>query len=259
MDLYGITPHLVRAKTHMEANEEHFLRYSALELRFCLEMIAYRQLQQYGDIFPGNMVGIWKADQIIKLLASFDPLSDQEGESSIAPANADGELPTKWTPLGKTKVISWRKFRKFYNKLGSYLHAPPPKTNEEKSPITSESFREIIQALEEATKATAILAMKSVISALCDCGTTIYVGQSEFDNEEFVVCSNTKCNSIYTKKTNESGNQALTRIDTIVFICQKCNANVPVSRDRIWAPARCPHCSLTYRLNLAFTSASVID
>ena len=44
MDLYGITPHLVRAKTHMEANEEHFLRYSALELRFCLEMIESPQV-----------------------------------------------------------------------------------------------------------------------------------------------------------------------------------------------------------------------
>lgn len=260
MDLYGIKSHLERAKAHLNSPEEHSLRYSALELRFCLETVAYRQLQQYGDVFPGHMVGVWKADQILKLLASFDPLSNQEGELSIAPHAKDGEVPSEWTPLGKTKIIPWRKFRTFYNKLGSFLHAPAPKpAGEERKPITRESFSEIIQALESVTKATVILAMKAVIHAKCDCGATVYIGQSEFDNDELVVCGNTKCNSIYAKNTTESGEQVLNRINAITFTCQKCEAKVPVLLERIWAPVRCSHCSATYRLDLAFTSAKIVE
>ncbi|MGG2731366.1 hypothetical protein [Pseudomonas aeruginosa] len=255
MDMYGITPYLERAKTLKDSGEEHGLRYAALELRFCMEMIAYRQLQQYGDVFPGSMVGLWKPDQILKLLASFDPVAGTGGELSFAHLTEDGSVPTEWMPLGKSRTIPWRKFRKLYNKLGSYLHAPAPKqAGGEAKSLSGESFREIIVALEEVMSATLILAVKAVISAKCDCGTFVYIGQSEFDDNELVVCTNTKCNSIYAKVLNEQGEQVLDRVKVLALTCQGCNARVPFPPEHVWAPIRCPCCSRIHRLNLAFTT-----
>ncbi|MBB4821095.1 DNA-directed RNA polymerase subunit RPC12/RpoP [Pseudomonas alcaligenes] len=261
MDIYGITTRLERAKAHLDSPEEHLLRYAALELRFCLEAVAYRQLEQYGDVFPGNMVGMWKADQILKLLASFDPMSNQEGELSIAPAANSDEIPSEWVSIGSAKVIPWRKFRNFYNKLGSFLHAPAPKlAGGERKPIAKKSFGEIIQALEDVSKATLIFAMKAVIHAKCsDCGSTVYVGEGEFDNDELVVCGNTKCNAIYAKHTEDGGSQVLRRVNTVILSCQNCEARIPLLLERLWAPITCPDCSVAYRINLAFSRVETVE
>lgn len=260
MDMYGITPYLERAKTLKDSTEEHSLRYAALELRICMEMIVYRQLQQYGDVFPGSIIGVWKPDQILKLLASFDPVASTSGELSFAPLTEDGSVPTAWMPLGKSRTIPWKKFRKLYNKLGSYLHASAPRqAGAEAKPLTGESFREIITSLEDVMSATLILAVKAVISAKCDCGTFLYIGQSEFDDGELVVCTNTKCNSLYAKAVNEKGDQILERIRVMVLTCQGCKAKVPFPPERVWEPIRCPSCLRTHRLNLAFTTTQLAE
>ncbi|QEY76014.1 hypothetical protein F1C79_16560 [Pseudomonas denitrificans (nom. rej.)] len=255
MDMYGITPYLERAKAFKDSADEHALRYAALELRFCMEMIVYRQLQQYGDVFPGSMIGVWKPDQLLKLLASFDPVASMGGELAFASLTEDGSVPNEWMPLGKSRTIPWKQFRKLYNKLGSYLHAPAPRqAGVEYKPLTRESFGEVIAVLEDVMSATLIMAVKAVISAKCSCGTSVYVGQSEFDDGELVVCTNTKCNSLYAKAVNEKGEQILDRIKVMALTCQGCQAKVPFPPERIWAPIRCPGCSRTHRLNLAFTT-----
>lgn len=260
MELYGITPYLERAKALLDSTEEQSLRYAALELRFCLEMVAYRHLEQYGDVFPSSITGVWKPDQILKLLASFDPIASMEGELSFAPLTNDGSIPTEWMSLGKSKPFSWRRFRSLYNKLGSYLHVPAPKQAGTKQKLLNrESFSEIITALEDVIAATLIIAVKDVISAQCECGTVVYIGQHEFDDGEPVICTNTQCNALYAKAVNENDEKVLNRIRAMAFTCQDCQARVPFPPEQVWAPIRCPGCSRTYRLNLIFTTISSIE
>ncbi|MCY1558755.1 hypothetical protein D9M68_957180 [compost metagenome] len=57
MELYGITPYLERAKALLDSTEEHSLRFAALELRFCLAMVACRQLHQYDEVGLFQAVG----------------------------------------------------------------------------------------------------------------------------------------------------------------------------------------------------------
>lgn len=259
MDLYGIAPYLERAKELILSGEEHSLRYACLELRFCLELVAYRQLKQYGEVIPGNIIGIWKADQIIKLLASFDPLSDAQGEISVGIPNASGELPDQWISIGNTRPISWRKFRTFYNKLGSYLHAPESKQEGvEGKPLKRKSLADIVSSLEIVAQSTIILATKNIIHAQCECGNILYVGESEFNDDNPVQCGNTKCNSLFIKQTAESGEKVLSPMQAIIFKCI-CEAKIPVVPERVWAPIRCPNCQITYRINLAFSSTEIID
>ncbi|MCY1309915.1 hypothetical protein D9M70_600570 [compost metagenome] len=107
--------------------------------------------------------------------------------------------------------------------------------------------------------ATLILAVKALISAKCDCGTVVYVGQSEFDDGELVVCTNTKCNSLYAKVVNENREQVLKPVKVIAFTCLDCKAKVPFLPEQVWAPIRCPCCSRTHRLRLAFTTVELAD
>ncbi|KPY82208.1 hypothetical protein ALP06_200274 [Pseudomonas coronafaciens pv. atropurpurea] len=48
MDIYRVQPYLDRAKELLKASDEHTKRYAALELRFALENVVYRQMRQYG-------------------------------------------------------------------------------------------------------------------------------------------------------------------------------------------------------------------
>lgn len=257
MDLYGITPYLERAEAFLNLGDNASMRYAALELRYAHEAVAFRQLHEYGKQFPGKLVGEWRADQILKLLASFDPFSDMSGELSFAPVAAEGEMPTEWLTLGSTQAIGWRKFRKSYNKLGSFLHLPTPKTGENlvETDIHPDSFTSMFEELKRLTQANLILAMKMTVSAECRCGGMVYVGQSDFDNEDQVVCGNRKCNALYTKSRGEDGVEVLKPVSVVSFTCEKCEARIPVPLEQVWAIARCPGCALEYRLNLIFMSA----
>ncbi|UXL40553.1 hypothetical protein N7D90_10550 [Pseudomonas fragi] len=261
MDFYGITASIERAKALMASGEDHSLRYACLELRFCLETIAFRQLQQYGDTLPGDVIGKWQADQVIRRLASFDPQSDVEATLAFGVPKEDGSRPDEWIDFCKTKPISWRKFRKYHNKLGSFLHVPiPPKNTSdqiEKKVLTADSLNEIVSSIEAVADSTAILAVKLVIQAQCPCGNTLFVGDSEFENDEIVVCSNTMCNSLFLKHTNEASEQVLLPLKTVVFTCE-CKAKVPVELGKIWSPIRCPNCHITHRVNLAFARVTPV-
>jgi hypothetical protein len=258
MDLYRITPYLARAKHLLEQPDEASLRYAALELRFAMEAVVYRQLQEYGAVIPGSVASKWKPDQLLKLLISFDPTSNQGGDLSFAIAGPD-VLPQDFKSLGQTKAIPWKEFRTNYNKLGSYLHAPQSNPKKKPKTLTKEAFTTIISRLEDCTKATVIFAFKAIISAQCDCDNMLYVGQSEFDNDELVVCSNTMCNRLWQKKTTTEGKKVLERVDIITFRCADCQAFIRVLPELIWQPIRCSNCTCAFRINLALSTATRIE
>lgn len=218
-DLYGIAPHIDRAKDLLNQDTETSLRYAALELRLSLEYIAYRQLQQYGDVFPSGVIGTWKPDQIVRLLASFDPISENEGELSFAIPPSNGGMPTNWMSLGNTKAIPWRKFRSYYQKLGSFLHAPAPKrAGPERKPLSKDLFQDVVEAIENVMTASLIMAIQNVISAHCECGTIIHIGEAEFIEGETLSCPNTKCNLPYIKRISEDGVNTLERLKLLALM-----------------------------------------
>ncbi|WP_157831755.1 hypothetical protein [Pseudomonas sp. 02C 26] len=256
MDLFNISNKLGRAKRLLNSDDESDFKYACLELRFCLETVAYRQLKQYDDIIPGTLANEWRADQIIRTLASFDPTSDQSGDISIGEETDPDVEPKTWRSIGKVQAIKWSKFRKYYNKLGSYLHAPKEAVN---SPPDKSSLDEIIRELERVTTSTAIVAYKNVRHADCPkCGTKVYAGEGEFENGQLVVCGNTKCGQLFNKMINDQGNKVITPVDTIWFKC-KCDAHIPVRLDAIWRSFSCGDCFKKFRVNLGYSAVVELD
>ncbi|HEK1683830.1 TPA: hypothetical protein SMR42_000132 [Pseudomonas putida] len=257
MDLYGVKEHLGHAKQLIKETDETSLRYACLELRFCFEKIAYRQLKQYGEKIPGSIVGQWKPDRIIGLLESFDPGMAQGGTLSISPQTSPNVRPTEWTKVGESKAIPWKKFRKHYQTLGSYLHAPLNLTKAAK-PIKVKHLENMIEDIENIISATIILAMQLTINATCDCGHTFFIGQSEFEDGEIAHCPNQKCNRYWNKVTLEDGTQVLKPAVTVIFKCP-CEAFIHVPVGDIWKRFSCNSCHSKYRINLGFSSISKID
>ena len=252
MDLYGIKPYLDRAKKLINESDEHLVRYACLELRFCFELIAYRQLQQYGEKIPGSIVGQWKPDQIIKLLASFDPTSVQGGSISISNIlSAPDALPTEWNPVGESKAIPWNIFRKYYQTLGSYLHTPMT-SKAQRKPINKITLNAMIAEIENVMTATVILALHQTINATCDCGQTIFIGEKEFEDGELARCANKKCGLYWHKVTLPSGEQVLKPAKDITFKC-KCDALMQVPVVDVWKRFSCRNCRSTYRVNLGYS------
>ncbi|MBP1125626.1 MULTISPECIES: hypothetical protein [Pseudomonas] len=256
MDLYGAGDYLSRAKKILSGSESHSIKYACLELRFCLEIIAYRQLEQYGEEIPGSVVREWKPDRIIKLLASFSPGSDQDSELSIGLTNAPDEIPEEWAPGGNAKAIPWGVFRKHYNKLGSYLHAPKKIKDLEKV-IDKEKLNNIISDIERVLSATIVLAFKSTINAECDCGKTIFIGQSEFEDDELVRCGNRGCGLLWKKVTLDDGVQVLQPARRLIYKCT-CGSFMHVSIEKVWDRFKCEGCGNTYRLNLGYSQVTIV-
>lgn len=251
MDIWGVTPYLERAKALLAIGDEQSIRYACLEMRMCLETVAYTQWAQYGDKFPGILVGTWQPTIIIRTLAEFDPTSDQSVELSIGASSSSEEKPTELTPIGRTSAIEWRDFNKAYNSLGSYLHLPVFKNGKPSDkPIKLESITNIIAKLEKLTLATVIMATHECTNAQCECGALIFTSNSKFETGDIVKCSNSSCNKLWIKLINQAGEKILRPERTISFTCE-CKARMPIQLDKIWDPFRCTNCNAKYKVSLA--------
>lgn len=251
MDLFNISNRLNRAKGLLSSDDDENFKYACLELRFCLETVAYRQLEQYRDIIPGTLAKEWRADQIIRTLATFDPMSDQSSQISFGEGTDPEVVPTTWYAIGHAQVIKWRKFRGYYNKLGSYLHASK---QTEAISVDKLTLDEIIQELDRVTTSSAIIAHKNVRHVDCPkCGTRVFIGENQFEDNQIVVCPNTKCVQLFNAVINDLGRKVLMPVSVIRFKCE-CSASIPVRLDEIWKPFRCGDCFKSFRVNLGYSA-----
>lgn len=189
MALYNIAERLSTAKELISRGDDASFIYAALELRFCLESVAYQNLAAYGEDVSTELAREWRPDQIIKMLATFDPNSDQTASFSISVTPLPEDLDFASTdlkaafkdkdflPIGEAKRIPWGKFRSYYNSLGSFLHLRKDLTNARPK---IERLRVLIGELEEVASSTLIAAGKDLATGKCvDCGHVLILGPAE--------------------------------------------------------------------------------
>lgn len=249
MGILEIEPYLDRSKKLIAKNDAHSLFYACLEMRYCFEIIAYKQLELYGDKIPGLLKIKWKPDQIIKALASFDQDSDQTAELSISitrigdasalvPASPEARIAFEsidYLPLGETKRFQWREFRKIYNRLGSHLHFG--KDLRHNTPSQS-SLEEIVLKLEEVASSDLMFAKHDIATAECICGEILVLGPMERCGEAPIACPNTKCNRLWSADGRPN---SITVVGQVLLACS-CGAMVPFSPECIFRPVDCPNC-----------------
>ena len=253
MALYNIAERLSTAKELISRGDDASFIYAALELRFCLESVAYQNLAAYGEDVSTELAREWRPDQIIKMLATFDPNSDQTASFciSVTPLPEDLDFASTdlkaafkdkdFLPIGEAKRIPWGKFRSYYNSLGSFLHLRKDLTNARPK---IERLRVLIGELEEVASSTLIAAGKDLATGKCvDCGHVLILGPAEQAGDKPVFCPNTKCNSSYLAIKGDP-ERRVQKVEALGLRCE-CGAIVPILPERLLKPAVCPECGLT--------------
>lgn len=249
MALYDIAGRLGKARALISRGDDCSLLYAALELRFCFESVAYQQLAAYGEDVSTELAREWRPDHIIKMLASFDPNSDQTASFAISttalPNGFDlnsGDISQAFgdegfMPIGEARRIPWGKFRTYYNSLGSFLHL---RKNQSTAQPKIEKLNLFIAELEEVASSTIIAAAKNIATRNCDCGKLLILGPAEQAGDKPVFCSDTKCNASYLAIKGDPGHK-VKKIVAIGLRCH-CEAVVPFAPDRLLRPMICPNC-----------------
>ncbi len=252
MAIYNIADRLSNAKELVAKGDERSLLYASLELRFCFESVAYQNLSAYGEDVSTELAREWRPDQIIKMLASFDPDSDQSASFSISitPLPSDFDLKAKdlrdllgdrdFLPIGEAKRIPWGKFRSYYNALGSFLHLRKDQTT---ARPTAEKLQRFIEELEDVGTSTLIAAARDIATGNCDCGQVLILGPAEQAGEKVIFCANTKCNSSY-RAIRGDPERRVQKIQVVGLRCE-CDAVVPFAPDKLLRPTVCPNCRST--------------
>lgn len=262
MALYNIDDRLARAKELIANGDEHALLYAALELRFCFESVAYQNLAAYGGDVSAELTREWRPDQIIRMLASLDPHSDQTASFSISVSPLPDDLnfetsdlkelfgDQEFLPIGEAKRIPWSKFRTYYNALGSYLHLQKDQSTK---PPRVDKLQRWIAELEEVASSTLIAAARNIATGKCSCGQVLILGPAEQAGDKAIFCPNSKCNISYIAIKDDPEHR-IEKIHAVGLRC-KCTAMVPFAPDMLLKPTVCPHCKASVR---AFIGANVM-
>ena len=115
---------LKRAEAELVSADDSRLTYAALELRVAMECLAYERVLLYKNELPPEKLGIWQPRKIMAVLLELDPSADKTCSLAVAIESSPGVRSEPFKSLGTDRVISNKEIKKYYDKLGSYLHAP---------------------------------------------------------------------------------------------------------------------------------------
>lgn len=115
---------LDRARQTLAAGRDCELRYAALELRMALECLVYERAQGYREELSSKKLNTWQPKQLLNILLTIDPHADQTSSIRFGVEKEFGVPAEEMTYLGTDRVISLKEIKEYYDRLGSYLHAP---------------------------------------------------------------------------------------------------------------------------------------
>jgi len=197
---------LNRAKTLLDSHGPQCVHYAALELRMCIEAMAYEQLTSFKAHIPQAVLEtVWQPPQLLKILRQLDPLADQELELSMGPPYVEGRKPAdyEYQSVGKYTPLGYRWLQKHYNKLGSCLHVGGVLLADEAS--TTTYLQEVIADIESAQSGTILsIATIRTISFRCSVCNEISSASEHYVREVrgIVECLTPNCGAQFVAKIN---------------------------------------------------------
>jgi len=137
------------ARTHAEqelaAKSDARIRYAALELRTAMEALVYERLLLYETELPEAELATWQPKRVFDVLLELDPNADQSSSLAMAEESSPGVQAGPFKHMGNERVISMKDLKKYYDRLGSYLHAPTVQQLRGGPSITPEQMRQRCQ------------------------------------------------------------------------------------------------------------------
>jgi hypothetical protein len=133
---------LEKATALLETNDDDKLKYACLELRQCLEALAYELLTGYLKEVPLKALATWQPAKVMKELLRIDPRADRTAGLRMRRDGHDGEPDGQWIDLGEDRRMDAKRLAKGYHQLGSFLHVPTIKQVQQDEPFDATAARE---------------------------------------------------------------------------------------------------------------------
>lgn len=241
---------LARAELLARSGRPEDLRYACVELRFCLEAIAYEKLRVYGQRLPADVLATWQPPQAVRALLDFEPLADQDFVLRVSRETEPGVPSGEWRTLGHHKTLRVAVIRKYYNKLGSFLHAPfPPERRDRAAAGPSETeILEIIEAIRPAITSRFDSTFATVVTWQCSvCEKTSIANVEGIKKSKRAICLNSSCRAEHVAEFSGEDEFKL-HLDASPFECLSCNSVTRVENRKISIGLKfsCKTCNLEH-------------
>lgn len=250
--------HHNRASEHLDSGEDARLAYAALELRLCLEEIAYAKLKTYTKRLPDEIKKTWQPPQAIKALLSIEPGADRDFTLRVSREETPGEPAGPMLELGTHRTLRAKRLNKLYNKLGSYLHAESPFVpNKKPHPAVLQEMRkaleEMVGELEPVVASYLDSSIAMQLTFQCSiCKTPLLCNEQGLEQTGRAVCLSPDCNAEYEGVRDEQGEWVL-KVPQTKITCQKCRHENWVRNQllQVGAIVVCRECEARHELALA--------
>jgi len=88
------------------------------------ESLIYERAGLYSEELCDKKLSTWQPGKLLKILLEVDPFADKSGSLSVGLEEEYGKPAPVMHSLGRERVLSLGEIKKYYDRLGSYLHAP---------------------------------------------------------------------------------------------------------------------------------------
>lgn len=225
--------HLERARQLLASGDPESLRYCCLELRVCIELIAYERLDIFEKELPLGFEK-WQPREVVDALVDCDPDADKDFTMRVGLEGPAGEPPTRMMTVGTYHALTRQFVQRRYHKLGSYLHAPTyAQVKAHTEPVPDKQFlEETLREVERLCSSTVASNFGSKVTLVCqDCGTTIVRNTAALKRDGRLTCLEPSCKAVYGVEGLDTP-APLFRMERVDFACA-CGATVFVGRHRL--------------------------
>lgn len=243
---------MARAQALLTEPTPENLRYTALELRFCIEALTYEKLRAFSNMVPEEVLKTWQPPQAVKALMEFEPSADQTFVLSVGREEEYGKPAPKMQVVGKHTSLRLGWLRKHYNKLGNLLHAPAVGDTQSQSVASLKDYlAEVIADLKEPLESTITGgSLRAVYNFTCsECDKPVVCNAETVREKRKAVCLNPQCKAEYFANVNEAG-EATFQLMVTSFECaaEGCSGVVEIENRKldVGIEFTCPVCSLRH-------------
>jgi predicted RNA-binding Zn-ribbon protein involved in translation (DUF1610 family) len=238
---------LAKATALLAPNDNDSLIYACLEMRKCVEALAYDLLQLYLHEAPTKAFEVWQPDNVIKELLRIDTSADKSSRLSMQREATATEPAGEWKYIGEDRRLKVKRMQKIFNAMGSYIHVPTIRQLKESPEPDYAAIRKSVVKMRDELQHIVSAKMwgfhfnKFVTFHCSQCETPIKRTEKVLEASNQVECGN--CGQFFNVSKDEPGEWY---IDPVFFSwnCQKCNVlrELPQSEAKVGLDVTCPEC-----------------
>jgi DNA-directed RNA polymerase subunit RPC12/RpoP len=241
----------------LETNGQDELIYACLELRKCVEALAYDLLTSYLKEVPLKALATWQPDKVMKELLRIDPRADKGSHIRMQREATDTEPAGEWNYLGEDRRLDAQRLGKMYQQLGNFLHVPTIKQTEQIDAPDFDLIRERVSQIKGELEHVLAARIWNVnfanwITFECsECSSPIRRRDNALGPSKTVECGNCGQGFFIEEQPDSQTFRAI--IVAFEWTCRKCGAprQLAESKAREGLDVSCPQCNnrvkLTYR------------